>query len=185
MTTVTSDISGSIDVGAPNRQAGARRFRKVFVRHAYAVLFVSLALMLTITLANKLGKTISPFFFVAVMFSAWFGLGPGLVATFLAAFFSAFYFMDPPGSLRVGVDDVVRLIMFLVAAIMISSMTALQRNTEAQLKLAQRDLEQRVRERTAELRATNERSSRKSTSAAASKLSCAFPRSGSGCLSRG
>jgi signal transduction histidine kinase/CheY-like chemotaxis protein len=57
--------------------------------------------------------------------SAWFGgLGPGLVATGLAGLATAFFLYEPVYSLRIGLDDVIRVAAFSGVAVLISSLQA-------------------------------------------------------------
>jgi signal transduction histidine kinase len=55
----------------------------------------------------------------AILFSAWYGgVGPGLVATFVAALSVADYLMEPRGSLAISSpDEVLRLNLFVVTAL--------------------------------------------------------------------
>ncbi len=66
-------------------------------RYGAAVLAVTLTLLLKLLLAPLIAQE-SPFllFFVPVMVSTWYGgLGPGLLATAIAAFFSDYFFLGP------------------------------------------------------------------------------------------
>ncbi len=106
-----------------------------------------------------LGESISPLFFAAVVVAAWTGgHGPGLVATALAGWASAYFFPNnPPGSTLFSWDDAIRLSVFLMVSVLISSLVALRTRAQDALERANRDLERRVEARTAELSASNER----------------------------
>jgi hypothetical protein len=71
----------------------ARRVAATVLRYGLAVLFVAVALVVTLLLPHNV--LVSPLFFPAVMLSAWFGgIGPGLLSALLASdrrFFSATY----------------------------------------------------------------------------------------------
>src|SRR5688500_19620604 len=55
------------------------------------------------------------------MYSAWRGgLGAGITATVLAGLATAYFFIEPVHSLRMGVDDVVRFAVFMAVAVLIS-----------------------------------------------------------------
>ncbi len=125
-------------------------------RYALAALFVLTATVITRKTQPLLGE-ISPFFFVAVMFSTWFGgMGPGLLATALSCWASAYYFLNvPAGSGVFGWDDIIRLGLFLLVALLISSLVNLRRLAESQLRTANETLEDRVLQRTQELEASN------------------------------
>lgn len=99
------------------------------LRYGCSVASVTAALLAT----NALGEQtagVSPLFFAAVAVSAWYGgLGPGLVATAFAGLASAFFLFEPVYSLRIGWDDLVRVLSFgLVAALMTSLHVATRRS---------------------------------------------------------
>jgi len=65
------------------------------------------------------------------MVSAWHGgLGPGMVATAVSSYCSAYLFLYPPGSLRIGMDDLVHLAVFAAVAVLISSLHTRTRSSE-------------------------------------------------------
>jgi len=83
-------------------------------------------------------------------------VGPGLLATALAGFASAYYFYDiPKGTGVFGWDDLLRLAVFLILALLISFLLNMRRRAERQLRNANEHLESRVLERTRELEASN------------------------------
>ncbi len=104
------------------------------------------------------GQSTEPIFFAAVMLAAWVGgLGPGLVATAVSGYLSGYYFfLNPVGSVGFGWDDILRLIIFCLVALLISSLTSLRKRAEAALQRANDQLEVRIEQRTAELRRSNE-----------------------------
>src|SRR5208282_1925246 len=104
------------------------------------------------------GQSTEPLFFAAVMLAAWVGgLGPGLVATALSGYLSGrYFFLNPVGSPGFGWDDTIRLLIFLSVALLISSLTSLRKQAEAALQRANEQLEDRIHQRTAELRRSNE-----------------------------
>ena len=142
----------------PNHWSGKRSSasRSIFdpaLRYALAVGSVVLATVVTRQIQPWMGESISPLFFAAVMLSAWFGgLGPGLLATVLAGWASAYFFLNPPGSALIGWDDIVRLCVFLMVALLISFLTAMRNRAETALRRSHEELERRVQLRTAELK---------------------------------
>src|SRR5262245_48945526 len=84
------------------------------------------ALALGLTLATPpLERAPSALFFAAVMVSAWYGgLGPGLLATGLSAVALDYFFLPPVYELGTGLADSVRLGVFLLIAVLISSLNA-------------------------------------------------------------
>ena len=127
--------------------------------YALAIASVAGATWTTIRIQPLMGESISPLFFAAVMVSAWYGgWGPGLVATALAGWASAYYFLDnPPGQGAFGWDDWIRLGVFIMVAVLISSLTSLRKRAERLLKESHDELERRVQVRTSELRSANEK----------------------------
>src|SRR5947199_7646249 len=70
-------------------------------------------------------------FCAAVMVSAWYGgLGPGLLATGLATGASAHRLASSVHLLQFGVNDAVRLGLFLSAAVLISTLDARRKRAE-------------------------------------------------------
>jgi signal transduction histidine kinase len=102
---------------------------------AYAVSVVAVATALPLSLMRWPGGAgaTTPLL-AAIMVSAWYGgLGPGLLATALStlALDLAWPERDWPAA---GGDDALRLGVFLVAAVLISSLTARQRRLETALR---------------------------------------------------
>jgi len=101
--------------------------RSLLLRYGLAVLLSGLALWLTLLLSNPSTEPkTSLLFLAAVMFSSWYGgLGPGLLATFLAALAGAYYFL-PPSFTRIAYDlrSSIRLSEFVIVALLISSLNA-------------------------------------------------------------
>ena len=148
--------------GMPREHAKHSSFRSKlkFVRaYALAIALVVGATWVTLRIQPLMGESISPLFFAAVMVSAWYGgWGPGLLATALAGWSSAYYFLDnPPGQGLFGWDDWIRLGVFVMVAVLISSLTSLRKRAERLLKESHDELEQRVQARTVELQTVNDR----------------------------
>jgi two-component system CheB/CheR fusion protein len=140
----------------PRTTADAGRLLRIAWRYTLAILLVAVATVLTRRTQPVLGE-ISPLFFVAVMLSSWFGgMGPGLLATVLAGWASAFYFWNiPEGTGAFGWDDALRLVVFLICALLISFLLNMRRRAERSLRIANDNLETRVIERTRALEASN------------------------------
>jgi PAS domain S-box-containing protein len=140
-------------LNAPRRRSATVEIAR---RYSLAGLFVLMATLLTRKTQPLLGE-ISPFFFVAVMLSAWFGgMGPGLFATALSGAASTYYFFDvPAGSGAFGWDDLLRPVLFLSVALLISFLLNMRQRAERSLRMANDHLELRVLERTRELETSN------------------------------
>ena len=79
----------------------------------------------------------SPPYLLAVMFAALYGgRTAGLVATAAASASSAFFDFAPTYSLRLGLDDIVRLTAFTVAALVVSSISSTRAQAEQRLREA-------------------------------------------------
>jgi PAS domain S-box-containing protein len=92
------------------------------LRFGIAVLATATALLLSLVLQPLI--TADPFllFFAAVAFSASFGLGPGLLATLLSVAAVNYFFLGPPYALAFDPVDLFRGSLFVLVAILISSL---------------------------------------------------------------
>ena len=125
-------------------------------RWAAAVAAVAAAWMLTRLMWPSVRENPAILFFAAVVLSAMQGgLGPGVLAAALAAVVLQRQFA-PDGS-PAGLDggDVLRLVAFLLVVLPVGWAGAARRRSQRDLRDAYATLEQRVRERTAELEAAN------------------------------
>jgi PAS domain S-box-containing protein len=83
-----------------------------------------------------------------VLFAAWFGgLGPGLLAITFGLLAFDYFFLPPLYSLAVqDYNDVLRLILFALAALFVVALSARQESTAQSLRRAHADLQAAVRE---------------------------------------
>lgn len=112
--------------------------------YGVAVLAVVLALMLMLWLDSWLAMTNTPFlmFFGAVMVSAWYGgMKPGLLATFLSAMIATYFFINPKYSLALDLFNNVRLLLFLLQGILISTLCGALRTANRRLEVSLRKLQ--------------------------------------------
>lgn len=109
--------------------------RSLILRYIVAVLAVALALGLTSLLWPVLKPSTSLLFFAAVMFSAWYGgLGPGLLSTLLSTLAIIYFFDSPTHTFKIDVADILRLGVFVLVSLLISSLNGLRQNTERLLR---------------------------------------------------
>jgi signal transduction histidine kinase len=128
--------------------------RSVLERYSIAIASAVLAILLRALLEPLLGH--SSFYvtvYVAVVFSALLcGLGPSIVSAVLGTVGIVYWFVDPRHSLTIANRrDVHSLIGCVVACAVFIALGDANRKRRLQLVQAQDTLEQRVKERTAEL----------------------------------
>ncbi|MDZ7991817.1 MAG: PAS domain S-box protein [Nostoc sp. EfeVER01] len=93
------------------------------LRYGIVVLIVALALVLMLMLDPWLSMNGTPFllFFSAVMLSAWYGgLKSGLLATFLSALLSNYFFLPPAYELSFDLSNSVRIGLFALQGLLFS-----------------------------------------------------------------
>jgi PAS domain S-box-containing protein len=121
--------------------------------YGIAVLSAAAALIVSRLPAIHLQDAPVSLFLCAVILSAWFGgVGPGLVATALSAIAFNYYFLPPIHSLSPKPDEMPRLVIFVVSALFVGSLSAAQRSAMESLRRARDDLRATVQE----LQSTNE-----------------------------
>lgn len=109
------------------RKGGARPL----TLYLAAVLAVALATGATAYLWPLMKPTATPLFFAAVMVSAWAGgLGPGLLATTLSALSMEYFFMMSLYSAGRWYEDIIRVEVFVLVALLISALNAARRRAE-------------------------------------------------------
>jgi signal transduction histidine kinase len=143
---------------ANNASLSARIATRTWKRYAVALLVTLAALLVRLALNPFLGDYV-PYvtLFPAVAFSAWYcGVGPSMLSVVLALMGARYWFIPPTHSLRiVGAPQAVGILAFLFASGVLLAMGEVRRRGEERLSAAQRELEDAVKERTAELDKTN------------------------------
>lgn len=90
-------------------------------RYVVAALAVASALLLTQLLWPWIGPHPTSLFLAAVTVSAWYGgLRPSLLATALAALAVDYFFIPPVYQLELSLDNIVRTLVFVLVALLIS-----------------------------------------------------------------
>ena len=115
--------------------------------YGIAVLSITAALIVSRFPAVHLQDAPVSLFLCAVILSAWFGgVGPGLFATALSALAFNYYFLPPIYSLDLKTEEIPRLVMFMVSALFVGSLSAAQRSATESLRRARDDLKETVQE---------------------------------------
>src|SRR5215210_9065111 len=133
-----------------DRKAGSEpgEIRSPLPGYGIAALVVGLVLLLKMLLDPLTGEE-SPFlvFFGAVMVGAWFGgLGPGLLATALAALTADYFFLSPTYSLLIedlgqGLNFVLFVLEGAFLSLLVATMRSARRQSEARTLQSRRDQE--------------------------------------------
>jgi signal transduction histidine kinase len=119
-----------------------KRSYSLICRYGATVPLIGLAILLT-ALLPPLEQSPSTLFVAAVVVSAWCGgLGPGLLATILSVITLDYFFVPPVYSLGVGVTDAVRLGLFALVSILISSLNEARKRLEGILREQNRHKEE-------------------------------------------
>jgi signal transduction histidine kinase len=143
---------------ASNTSLSARISKRTGTRYAVAVLATLAALLVRLALNPLLGDSV-PYLMLlpAVAFCAWYcGVGPAMLSVILALIGARYWFIPPVHSLgMVGAAQAVGILAFLLVSGVLLAMGEARRRGEERLWAEQRELEDAVKERTAELARTN------------------------------
>ncbi len=137
----------------------ARIFESTLARYATALAAILVALLVRGALSPFVGDYV-PFItlFPAVIFAAWFcGIGPSILSVFVALLGARLLFVQPVHSFSVpDTPQSVAILAFLLASALIVAMGEMNRRNNEVLRGAQKELETRVEQRTAELDKANQ-----------------------------
>jgi PAS domain S-box-containing protein len=115
--------------------------------YGIAILSVTAVVIVSRWPASHLQEHPAVLFLGAVMISAWLGgAGPGLLATVLACVAFNYYFLEPLNSFAVKSQEIPRFVIFIVSAIVASSLSAAQRSATESLRSARDYLTETVYE---------------------------------------
>ena len=117
-------------------------------RYGLAIISVGFSVLLSEFVENRWKST--PFvsvFTCAIVLSAWFGgFGPGLLSVALSILAFDYYFLPPTHSLVPNSNEVPRLILFSLAALLVGLLSAAQRGSAESLRRARDTLALKVLE---------------------------------------
>jgi PAS domain S-box-containing protein len=122
-------------------------FNGMVSRYALAVVVAGAGILLRYALTALVGEGLPTYivFYPPVMVAALLaGLGPGLLATGLAAIWAAYWLLPPAGLAVENLRDAVGLVLFLGMGVFMSTVAELYRRTRS--KAAEYDKEQALRE---------------------------------------
>ena len=133
-----------------------RTLRRTLTSYVVAILSVALAVVVTLFIGPAI-KHSSTLFFCSVMLTSWYGgLWPGVFAGILSVLALDYYFIPPLYALGVGPEDVADLIAFVATALFISWINGEQKRAKESIRQARDELDERVRERTSDLKRAND-----------------------------
>ena len=126
-------------------------------RYAIAVLSVAMAIVVTESLTRVLHtEPVASSMLCAVIFAAWFGFGPGVLAIALSLLAFHYYLLPPINSfglkhdlLAVEITEVPRLVLFSITSLFVNFISFAQRNAkeaalQAEAKAARAEREIRL-----------------------------------------
>jgi C4-dicarboxylate-specific signal transduction histidine kinase len=133
-----------------------RTLRRALTSYVVAILSVAIAVIVTL-LIGPVMKHSATFFFCSVMLTSWYGgLWPGVFAAIVSVLALDYFFIPPLYALGIGPEDVADLIAFVATALFISWLNGAQRRAKESIRRAHDKLDERVRERTSDLKRAND-----------------------------
>jgi hypothetical protein len=156
-----NEVIGASSKPAKVRLARSWRHRSpLLVRYAIAAILVFVAWAVTFTLRTSVHAPTfqTPFFVCAIVLSSWIGgFGPGILATVLSIFAVEYCLTPPLFTQRISLSEVPKFVVFFFTGAFISWLARRQRRDEEELLRAREGLEEKVRERTADLQVAYEK----------------------------
>jgi signal transduction histidine kinase len=130
--------------------------RPLVCRYSIPLITVAAASFLAYLLPSRFDPSHFTLFFLAVMLSTWYGgFGAGVLSTVFSALALDYFFISPVDSIELDSHAFLRLCVFLSVSVITSILTHARRRAEMGLRQAHAEMEDRVRDRTAELTKAN------------------------------
>ena len=156
-----NEVTGASSEPAKVRLTRSWRHRSpLLVRYTIAAFLIFVAWAVTFALRTSVHAPTfqTPFFVCAIVLSSWIGgFGPGILATVLSIFALEYCLTLPLFTQRVSLSVVPKFVVFFFTGAFISWLARRQRRDEEALLRAREGLEEKVRERTADLQVAYEK----------------------------
>ena len=126
----------------------AKRFLSPLRTYLLSLVALGLATALSYALIHTVAPTFRGYgivFLIALLFAAWTGYGPGILASISVTFFLPYLFFPRFTLARV---DYGRFLLLLLVSILISRIAASRARVESVLRKHNEELDERVRQRT-------------------------------------
>lgn len=111
------------------------------LRYGSALAATAIACVGTYLVWSFISPAVSLLFFIAVLFSSWCGgLRPGILCATLSTAACNYFFVAPTPTFSIGAEDLLRLSVFMMAAVFVSALTMARTQAEETTQLIQRQL---------------------------------------------
>jgi K+-sensing histidine kinase KdpD len=115
--------------------------KQLWMTYVAPFVLVPLALLVVLGIPALREKTSLLPFLAAVVVTAWFGgMGPSLIAAFLSALLWSLFVVEPSSRLSLTSDDLTRLCLFVLLAVLVSLMYSARQRAQARAEASERRL---------------------------------------------
>ena len=152
-------VAGNVDAHLSATSGFSRPGRRLVVLYGIAVLSVAVSTSLAVLTFNfGIPRGQASIFLFGIAVAVWYGgMGPAIVTVVLSGLAYDYFFVEPIYSLTLGTADIPHFVMFILFAVLVARFTSVRRKIEAELQKSRDELEIKVYERTAELRASEQK----------------------------
>ena len=152
-------MAGNAD-GRPNATSGSSPAgRSLAFRCGIALLSVAVSTSLAVLTFNfGIPRGQASIFLFGIAVAVWYcGRGPAIVAVVLSCLAYDYFFTEPLYTFEFSKEDIPHFVMFILFAVLVARFTSVRRKVEDDLQKSRDELEIKVHERTAELRASEQK----------------------------